>query len=163
VPGPGVVVGPEDPARDDVGALVRAHLAFARSVTDPALVYALDPDERLGPDLSFFGARRGGRLVAVGALRRIDARHAEIKTMHVAPAARGRGIGRAVLDELLHQAAARRYRRVSLETGAGEAFAPARALYAGAGFVPCAPFGDYRADPASICMTLVLPGGPGRA
>jgi hypothetical protein len=47
-------------------------------------------------------------------------------------------------------------REVSLETGAFAFFAPARALYARHGFVECAPFGDYRPDPASTFTTLAL-------
>ena len=37
-----------------------------------------------------------------------------------------------------------------------EAFAPARALYASVGFVPCGPFGDYRESPNSDFMTVQL-------
>jgi len=53
-------------------------------------------------------------------------------------------------------AGARGYQRVSLETGAMDAFAPARALYLKAGFTPCAPFGQYTVNPYSVCMTLAL-------
>ena len=61
-----------------------------------------------------------------------------------------------MLMHLLGVARARGYRRVSLETGTMDAFAPARSLYASAGFVPCEPFGDYRVSPYSVCMTLPL-------
>ena len=54
------------------------------------------------------------------------------------------------------EAGARGYRRVSLETGTTAAFAPARALYASAGFIPCGPFGDYEANATSAFMTLDL-------
>jgi putative acetyltransferase len=76
--------------------------------------------------------------------------------MHAAEAARGRGIGRALLDHLLAVSRERGYRRVSLETGAGPAFAAARGLYASAGFVPCEPFADYLPSPNSACMTRAL-------
>ena len=158
-----MVVTPVDSTDEDVVALVRTHLAFARSVTAPGLVYALDPSAGLDGDLTFFGARRRGRLVGIGALHHLDAGHVEIKAMHVPAPSRGAGIGRAVVEELLRQAALRGYGRVSLETGTGEAFAPARALYRAVGFTPCPPFGPYRPDPASTCLTLVLPpaGPPG--
>ena len=45
---------------------------------------------------------------------------------------------------------------VSLETGSQPAFAPARALYARFGFLPCGPFGAYVEDPNSSFMTRVL-------
>ena len=76
--------------------------------------------------------------------------------MHTAAAARGQGVGGAMVEHLVGVARAAGYRRVSLETGTMEAFTPARSLYAKAGFVPCRPFGDYTPSPNSTCMTLVL-------
>jgi putative acetyltransferase len=108
------------------------------------------------PAVTFFSARRDGVLVGVGALRHIDDAHGEIKSMHTAEAERGTGVGRAILDHLLAEATRRGYRRVSLETGRGEAFVPAHALYRSAGFVSCEPFGPYTANPYSTCMTLSL-------
>ncbi|MEP6598738.1 MAG: GNAT family N-acetyltransferase [Actinomycetota bacterium] len=105
-----------------------------------------------------FSLRRNGELLGVGALKRIDACHAELKSMHTAQAARGRGIGRAMLDHLVGVARDRGFRRVSLETGSMPAFAPARSLYASAGFRPCGPFGDYAPSPNSKFMTLSLTG-----
>ena len=61
-----------------------------------------------------------------------------------------------MLAQLVALARQRGYRRVSLETGRSEAFAPARALYAAAGFVECGPFGDYPEDGQSCFMTMVL-------
>jgi putative acetyltransferase len=67
-----------------------------------------------------------------------------------------------MLGRLLAEARRRGYRRVSLETGTMEAFAPARALYESAGFSPCAPFGTYRGGPHNVFLTLTLDGEPGR-
>lgn len=92
----------------------------------------------------------------MGALRLLDPHHAELKSMQTAAAARGRGVGRALVEHILSWAAARGIRRVSLECGAGEAFAPARALYAAAGFEPCGPFGDYEATEHNVFMTRLL-------
>jgi putative acetyltransferase len=64
-----------------------------------------------------------------------------------------------MLDHLLGVARQRGFSRVSLETGAMAAFAPARSMYAKAGFTECAPFGDYFFSPNSTCMTLSLEGG----
>lgn len=155
-----VVVAPDRPDAPDVLALLEAHLSFARAVTPPGHVHALDVAGLLAPELSFFSARSGGRLLGVGALKHLDDGHAELKSMHTAAEARGTGVGRAVLDQLLATARARGYRRVSLETGTMPAFAAARALYASAGFVVCEPFGDYRPTPLSTCMTLELAPGP---
>ena len=65
-----------------------------------------------------------------------------------------------MLRHLLGDAASRGVRQLALETGSTEFFAPARALYAGAGFAVCGPFGDYRDDPHSVYMTLTLPRRP---
>ena len=96
-------------------------------------------------------------LVAIGALKRLTDDHGEVKSMHTAEAARGRGIGSALLRHVIAVAEARGMTRLSLETGSWPYFAPARALYARHGFVECPPFGDYRADPNSVFMTLALP------
>jgi len=151
-----VVVERDDPRRDDVRALLAVHLAFADEHSPPEDVHALDVEGLLDPGLTFFSARADGGLVAVGALRRIDDEHAEIKSMHTAEAARGRGHGRAMLGHLLHVAREEGYRRVSLETGTMAAFAAARDLYASVGFTPCPPFADYPVSRNSTCMTLAL-------
>jgi putative acetyltransferase len=155
------VIAIDDPGADDVRALLGRHLAFARATTLPEEVYALDVDALLDPAVTFFSYRDDGELLGVAALKRIDAEHAEIKSMHTAEAARGRGIGRALVEHLLGVARESGYRRVSLETGAGPAFEPARRLYASAGFGPSGPFGDYRPSPNSAYMTLAL--GPATA
>jgi putative acetyltransferase len=152
----GFVVEVDDPQRDDVRALLEQHLAFAREVTPPEDVHALDLDGLLDSAITFFSVRVDGELLGVGAIKQLDPHHAELKSMHTAAAARRRGVGRAIVDHLVSVAAARGVRRVSLETGAMEAFAPARSLYAAAGFVPCEPFGDYQASPNTAFMTRLL-------
>jgi putative acetyltransferase len=151
------VIAVDDPERDDVRALLEQHLAFARSVTPPEHVYALDLDGLLDPSVTFFSVRAGGELLGVGALKQLDPDHAELKSMHTATAARRRGVGRAMVEHLPGVAAERGVRRVSLETGTMEAFAPARSLYADAGFAPCGPFGDYDESPTSAFMTRSVP------
>jgi putative acetyltransferase len=146
----------DDPRADDVRELLARHLAYARATTAAEEVHALDVDGLADPSVTFFSYRGGGELLGVAALRELDGRHAEIKSMHTAEAARGRGIGQALVAYLIAVARERGYGRLSLETGARPAFAPARRLYAGAGFTSCPPFGDYRPSPNSACMTLVL-------
>lgn len=147
---------PDDPEHPDVAALIETHLAFARRVTPLGHVHALDGSGLGGGDVSLFTLRHDGRVVAMGALRRLDADHAEIKSMHTVSELRGQGLGRRMLGELLAVARAGGYGRVSLETGTMPAFEPARRLYETAGFVVCPPFGGYRPVPNSVCMTLVL-------
>ena len=153
------VISIDDPRAGDVRALLERHLAFSEATTPAEDRHALDVDALLDPAVSFYSYRVDGRLLGVGALKRLDDEHAEIKSMHTAEAARGQGVGRAMLDHLLAVAGARGFSRVSLETGAGPAFAPARALYARAGFAPCPPFAGYPDSPNSAYMTRSLPVG----
>jgi putative acetyltransferase len=149
-------ITPDDPNAADVRALLARHLAFARENSPPEDMHALDVDGLRDPAVAFYSFRRGGELLGVGALRRLTADHAELKSMHTVAEARGQGIGRAMLDHLLAQARREGYGRVSLETGTPPAFAPALRLYEGAGFIPCAPFGSYRESPNSCYFTLAL-------
>ncbi len=104
----------DDPRADDVRKLLQRHLAFARANTPPEGVHALDMDGLLDPAVTFFSFRRDGELLGVGALKQLDRHHGELKSMHTAQAARGRGIGRAMLDHLIGVARERGCLRVSL-------------------------------------------------
>jgi putative acetyltransferase len=147
----------DDPLRADVTALLRRHLEYAHANTAPEDVFALDVENLVDPAIAFFSFRDGdGALLAFGALKHLDATHAEIKSMHTAEEARRRGVGRAMVAHLLDSARERGYTRVSLETGSQPAFAPARALYEDAGFEPCEAFADYRSSEASAFMTIAL-------
>ena len=149
-------ISSDDPRLDDVRKLLERHLAFANEHSPPEDVHALDVDGLLDPAVAFFSFRRNGELLAVGALKRLDRHHAELKSMHTAEEARGQGVGRAMVDHLLGVARDRGFQRVSVETGTMPAFTAARALYTTTGFVPCRPFGEYVEGANSICMTLFL-------
>ena len=123
-----LVIDVDDPRREDVRALLERHLHFARTATRPEDVYALGLDALLDPAITLYSVRVDGELLGVGAIKLLDPGHAELKSMHTEVAARRRGVGRALVDHLVAVAAARGVRRVSLETGAGEAFAPARSM-----------------------------------
>jgi putative acetyltransferase len=68
----------------------------------------------------------------------------------------GKGVASDLLQHLIGESRRRRYARLSLETGSGDAFEPAHRLYRKFGFEFCGPFGNYRADPFSRFMTLAL-------
>jgi putative acetyltransferase len=151
-----VEIGVDDPDAEDVRELLRQHLEFARANTPPEDVHALDAGQLVDPAVTFYSYRRDGELLAVGALKQIDGRHAELKSMHTAAAARRGGVGRAMVEHLIGVARDHGFSRVSLETGSTPAFAPARSLYAEAGFTPCGPFGDYAPDRGNTFMTMAL-------
>jgi len=145
--------GLDDPR---VVALLEIHVTRSRAETAPGSEHALDLAGLKAPDITFWSAWEGDALVGVGALKRLSADHGEIKSMHTAEAARGRGVGSAMLRHIIATARRRGMSRLSLETGSWPFFVPARAMYARHGFVECPPFGDYRLDPNSVFMTLAL-------
>src|SRR5262249_22898818 len=101
------------------------HLAFVLAQSPPEHSFALDAGELLDPAITLFAFRADDSVLGIGAIKRLGPHHAEIKSMHTAEAARGRGVGRAVLTHLLGVARGEGFRRVSLETGATAALAPA--------------------------------------
>ena len=149
-----IVHGGLDDAR--VVALLQLHLNRARAETAPGSAHALDLSGLRTPEVSFWSVWEGDELLGVGALKQLTAEHGEVKSMHTAEAARGRGVGSALVRHIMAEARTRGMRRLSLETGSWPYFLPARALYARHGFVECGPFGDYREDPNSVFMTIEL-------
>jgi putative acetyltransferase len=133
----------DDPRRPEVRALLDRHLGFCLSETPPEHSFALDVDGLLDQRVTLVSFRDGDTVLGVAAIKELDAGHAEIKSMHTAREARGRGVGRALLAHLLDTARARGYQRVFLETGTTPGFAAARALYESAGFAITGPFGNY--------------------
>jgi putative acetyltransferase len=146
----------DDLAGPEIRELLREHLADMRAITPEGSVHAFDLDRLRGPDVTFWSARDGGRVIGCAALRHLDATSGEIKSMRTDAAWKRRGVASALLRHLLQVARGRGYEQVFLETGATEAFAAARALYARHGFEATGPFSDYRNDPHSHFMRLGL-------
>ncbi|AAK23970.1 GNAT family N-acetyltransferase [Caulobacter vibrioides] len=143
----------EDPR---IIALLAHHFATMRSTGPEESCHVMPLGTMRQADLDFFAAWDGDALAGFGAVKQLGDGHGEIKSMHTAAAYRGRGVGQAVLDHLSTHARALGLQRLSLETGAGDFFVPARAMYARNGFQTCDPFGDYKPDPNSVFMTRML-------
>ena len=147
----------DDPRKTDVRALLERHLTFCLSETPPEHSFALDVDALAQPAIAFFSYRDAdGAVLGVGAIKELGAGQAELKSMHTAAEARGRGVGRAMLDHLLSVARSRGFQRVSLETGTTPGFTAARAMYASRGFMPAEPFADYVRTADNTFYTLSL-------
>ena len=101
----------DDPRKPDMRALLEQHREFALTQTPPEHSFALDAQELLDPAIAVFSFRASGSLLGMGAIRHLGPHHGEIKSMHTAQAARGGGIGRALLTHLLQVASTRGYRR----------------------------------------------------
>lgn len=146
--------GLDDP---QVVELLQLHAQGMLASSPAESCHFLDLSGLKTPDLSFWSAWDGEALAGIGALKQIDAQEGEIKSMRTAPGLLRSGTGAAILSHILGVARGRGLRRLSLETGSGEAFEPAIALYRKFGFSDCGAFGDYPADdPFSRFMTRVL-------
>jgi putative acetyltransferase len=146
----------DDLSRNEVHALLREHLADMHELSPPESVHALEVSKLRSADVTFWTAWDDSLLVGCGALNELTPTHGEVKSMRTPKALRRRGAGRVILAHSVAEAKRRGYRRLSLETGAHEAFAPAWRLYESFGFTRCGPFADYKADPNAVFMSLDL-------
>lgn len=146
----------DDLTSPEIAELLNEHLQDMYAASPPECVHALDLSKLRKPGITFWSVWEGDDLVGCGALKELDATHAEIKSMRSANHARGKGVGKKMLEHILVEATGRKYQRLSLETGSTDFFVPARKLYERYGFQYCGPFSDYEEDPFSVFMTRTL-------
>lgn len=151
-----ITIAREHPVQDDLGLLHGRHTADMHAETPPESIHMLPADALAAPGIAFFVMREDGTAIGMGAIKRIDPGHAELKSMHILAEHRGRGLARRMLDHLVEAARTEGYARLSLETGVQPGFAAARALYERAGFCECGPFEGYHDDPNSLFMTRAI-------
>jgi putative acetyltransferase len=141
--------GLDDP---QVIAMLKFHYDTNVSVTPPGSVHVFDLSRLKQPDVSFWSAWDGDTLMGVGALKCMNVDDGEIKSMHTLKQARGSGVGSAMLRHIVEKAREMKLKRLYLETGSFDYFAPARALYVRHGFSECSPFAEYNLDKNSTFM-----------
>jgi putative acetyltransferase len=146
----------DDLSRPAVHGLLKEHLQSMHALSPPGSVHALDLEKLRRPEITFWSAWEGSTLLGCGALKAMDPRQGEIKSMRTPNTLRRKGAGRAILAHIIEVARTRGYERLSLETGNMAAFTPAHKLYESFGFSFCGPFGDYAEDPNSVFMSLRL-------
>ncbi len=146
----------ESPLTPDLALLMQRHTQDMHAETPPESIHMMDASKLAQPGIWFFAMRDGMEAVGMGAVKRIDDRHAEVKSMHVLAEHRGRGLSRIMLDHLVTHALEQGFSKLSLETGSQPGFAPARGLYIRAGFEECGPFEGYSIDPNSVFMTRTI-------
>jgi putative acetyltransferase len=151
-----MIIVPGDFENVQLLALLRLHLADAHANSPPGSVNAFDLSRLKAPDISVYTAWRDDKLLGMAALKELDAITGEIKSMRTDPAHLREGVAKALLDHILSVAGQRAYRRLSLETGSGEAFEPALALYRKNGFVNGEAFGGYDATSFNQFLHLDL-------
>ena len=146
----------DDLSGPEIAAFLADHVQEMRSVSPPESKHALDLDALRIPEITFWSVSDAGLIVGCGALKRLDAVHAELKSMRTAPAVKRSGIASRLLAHILAEAVAMGFERISLETGSAPFFEPARRLYEKFGFQYCQPFSNYIDDPNSTFMEKIL-------
>jgi putative acetyltransferase len=133
-------------------ALLEAHRKNMFELSPPDCVFALDLEGLSQPEVTLWTAWEGEALLGCGALKELHTQQGELKSMRTAEGHLRQGVAAKILLHIMAVARGRGYSHLYLETGASAAFAPAHALYARHGFVPCGPFADYVEDPFSVFM-----------
>lgn len=146
----------DDLTGSEIANLLRQHLDNMHAISPPGSVHALGIDQLREAGVTFWTAWNDDELLGCAALKELDARHGEVKSMRTVEAHRGKGIASGLLEHVLGIARRRGYERLSLETGSTAAFEAARSLYARYGFEPCGPFAEYVEDPHSAFMSKAL-------
>lgn len=140
--------------------LLILHVQAMHDNSPPGTAYTLNIDKFNDPSITLFSAwdDAGAEpvLMGCGALREIEPKHTEIKSMRTADDHLRKGVGKAIALHMLGVARARGYTQVSLETGNTTAFAAAREMYAGLGFNECGPYGGYPSNGTNMFMTMHL-------
>ncbi|WP_420850508.1 GNAT family N-acetyltransferase [Paenibacillus tepidiphilus] len=137
----------------EIIALLEEHLRGMHADSPPESVHALDLDGLRKPEITFYSAWIGGELAGCGAVKELDPKHGELKSMRTSSAFIRKGVARAIVEHIIEEARKRGYSRLSLETGTPESFLPAVRLYESFGFKECGPFAGYSLDPYSKFMT----------
>ncbi|MBQ4897934.1 GNAT family N-acetyltransferase [Paenibacillus sp. Marseille-P2973] len=146
----------DDLSGDQVARLIEEHLQSMELHSPPESIHALNLEKLKKPDITFWSVWEQEELLGCGALKELDAHHGEIKSMRTSSQHLKKGVARKLMEFIIQEAKRRGYRRLSLETGPMEAFAPARKLYESVGFQYCGPFAEYVEDPYSLFMTKEL-------
>ena len=150
------VIKPGDFGDGRVKALLTRHLEGMHANSPPGHVFALDWSGLQKPEISFYALWEGDALLGFGALKELEPRTGEIKSMRTADAHLRRGVAAMILDHIIAEARQRGYTRLSLETGSGPAFEPALTLYRKYGFTEGGAFDGYVKSPFNRFLHLEL-------
>ena len=140
----------------EVNNLLKKHFIELRSVSPAGSTHVLDIDGLKDPSIKFWSLWENNKLIGCGALKFLEKGHGEFKSIRVADEFRKKGIGERIINHLIEEAKKLEISKLSIETGAGEFFAPARKLFNKFGFKKSEPFAHYKVDPNSCYFTLDL-------
>ena len=140
----------------EVHELLVKHFIELRSVSPEGSAHVLDIAGLKDPAIKFWSLWDDDQLMGAGALKFLDKEHGEFKSIRVNDKFRNKKNGIKIINHLIDEAIKLNVKKLSLETGAGEFFLPARKLFINRGFEVCEPFSHYKKDINSVYMNLVL-------
>ena len=140
----------------EVNELLIKHFIELRSVSPEGSAHVLDIAGLNDPSIKFWSLWEKNDLMGSGALKFLDKKHGEFKSIRVNDKFRGKGNGSKVINHLINEAKKLDIKRLSLETGAGDFFLAARKLFNKCGFKTCKPFSHYKNDINSVYMTMLI-------
>ncbi len=143
----------EDPK---VNELLNKHFIELRSVSPKGSTHVLDIPGLKIPSIKFWSLWENNNLVGCGALKFLEDKHGEFKSIRISDKYRNKGLGKKIIDYLIEEAIKLNIKKISVETGTGNFFEPARKLFKKCGFKPCDPFAHYKEDPNSCYFTIDL-------
>ena len=132
------------------------HFIELRSVSPEGSAHVLDIAGLKDPTIKFWSLWEENDLMGSGALKFLDEEHGEFKSIRVSDKFRSKGNGSKVIDHLIYEAKRLSIKKLSLETGSGNFFKPARKLFIKCGFKICEPFSHYENDINSVYMSMLI-------
>ena len=140
----------------EVNKLLTKHFIELRSVSPEGSTHVLDIHGLKNPTIKFWSLWQNDSLFGCGALKFLDKEHGEFKSIRIHDNFKNQGNGIKVIKHLIDEAKKLKIKRISLETGAGKFFDPARKLFKKCDFTPCKPFAHYKEDVNSIYLTKLI-------
>ena len=140
----------------EVNELLKKHFIELRAASPEESTHVLDIPGLKAPSIKFWSLWDDNKLLGCGALKFLDKEHGEFKSIRIEDSFRGKGNGIKVINHLIDEAKKLKIKKLSIETGTGKFFAPARKLFDNCGFKPCKPFAHYKEDVNSLYLTKLL-------
>jgi putative acetyltransferase len=138
----------------EVNDLLNKHFIELRSVSPEGSVHVLDIPGLKISSIKFWSLWENEQLIGCGALKFLGENHGEFKSIRISDKFRKNGLGIKIITHLINEAKKLNVKRISVETGSGDFFVPARKLFKKCGFEPCKPFAHYKEDPNSCYFSL---------
>ena len=140
----------------EVNKLLTKHFIELRAASPEGSAHVLDIPGLKDPSIKFWSLWEDEKIFGCGALKFLDKGHGEFKSIRVHDNFRNKGNGIQIIEGLIEKAKKLDIKRISIETGAGKFFEPARKLFEKCDFKPCEPFAHYKEDINSLYLTKLI-------